>query len=241
MILANARARLTATDIDLIVQALAGGDERRRIALEHQLTEEGVDALLEHPDLLDRLVSATRLASPSAALFLYVLVRHTLRDVGIDDTHLSDYLAALLLEFGVRDRAHKIAAHDDQSFRYLTEIMIALDTASGRRAFLLRAHLGNYSLWLAGVFPDYIVARRERKGGPGFSYYDAMGAQGFRMARDHEMAAALALDRLYDRAAECFPRLRVALNRMSDRFLFPNRASADRLMRQVADEFNNLG
>ena len=241
MILANARARLTAADAALVVELLAQGDEARRGDFERRMAEEGIDRLLDHPDLLERMVGYSGLASPSAALFLYVLVRHTLRDVEIDDAGLSDYLASLLYEFGVRDRAYRIAPHDDASYRYLTDIMIALDRASGRREFLLRAHLGNYSLWLAGVFPDYVVARSARTGGPGFSYYDAMGATGFRLARDHQLAATLDMEGVYDRAAGLFPKLRVALNRLSDRFMFPGAASTDRLLRQVAEEFNLLG
>lgn len=236
MILANARERLTPSDIELVLDLLAQGDAARRAALRHRAEAEGIDVLLDHADLLERLVAVTGLASPSPALFLYALVRHALRNAGIDDGPLSDYLAALLLDFGVRERAFRIAQYDDDIYRYLTDIMVALDAASGRREFLLRAHLGNYSLWLAGVFPDYIVARRERKGGPDLGYYDAVGAQGFRLARDHRLATELDLANVYDRAAETFPRLRVALNRLSDGWFTSH--SPDRLMRQVQDEFN---
>jgi hypothetical protein len=41
---------------------------------------------------------------------------------------------------------------------------------------------------------------------------------------------------VYEAAAERFPLLRIALNRVSDRFLFPTLSSPDRLMRQVRDE-----
>jgi len=44
-------------------------------------------------------------------------------------------------------------------------------------------HLGNYSLWLAGLFPDYIAARRSRKGGPDLPYYDELGRQDFASRR----------------------------------------------------------
>lgn len=235
MILANVRERLTAQDLDLVVDALARGDTARRSALTDRMTTEGIDALLDQPGLLAALVDASSLASPSPALFWYVVVRHTLRDAGVNDVRLSDYLAALLIEFGRRDRAERIAAHDDATYRYLTDIVLDIETGSGRRGFLLRAHLGNYSLWLAGVFPDHIMARRERKGGPGLSYYETLGAQGYRLARDHDLAERFDLADVYDRAADQFSRLRVALNKISDRFLFPHYVSADRLMRQVAE------
>src|SRR5207245_4551200 len=103
---------------------------------------------------------------PSPALFTFVAVRHTLRAAGVDDRALADYLAALLLEFGDHDRHVRIRRSDDETYHYLVDMvedLMGLDDA-GERAFLLRAHLGNYSLWLAGLFPDYIAARRSRKG-----------------------------------------------------------------------------
>jgi hypothetical protein len=156
--------------------------------------------------------------------------------VGIDDAGLSDYLSALLLEFGMRDRALRIAPADDQVYRYVSDIAADLEAvADARRAFLLRAHLGNFSLWLSGVFPDYITARRERLGGPDFSYYEEMGARGFRLASDHQLAQEWALAPIYERAAESFERLRVGLNRLSDDGFFRRASSPDRLMRQVSD------
>jgi hypothetical protein len=41
---------------------------------------------------------------------------------------------------------------------------------------------------------------------------------------------------LFALAAERFPLLRVALNRISDALLFPDHHTPDRLMRQVQDE-----
>jgi len=104
-----------------------------------------------------------------------------LRAAGVDDRELADYLAALLLEFGDHDRHVRIRRTDDETYHYLVDMvedLTGLDDA-GERAFLLRAHLGNYSLWLAGLFPDYIAARRSRKGGPDLPYYDELGRQGF--------------------------------------------------------------
>jgi hypothetical protein len=193
VILANVRERLNAADIDLAVELLAGGDGGRRQRLTRLVAEQGIDALLDRPDLLERLENVPGLGSPSPALFFYVAARRTLLESGIDDAALSDYVASLLYEFGLRQRAHRIAPHDDEVYRYLIDIVLDIETESSRRGFLLRAHLGNFSLWLAGVFPDYVTARREQRGGPDFSYYEAMGATGYRLARDHQLARRLGL------------------------------------------------
>ncbi len=238
MILANLRQRLTPSDIDLVVRLLAEDDPVQGAALEQTLQDRGPDALLDTPGLLDKLQGHAQLGSPSSALFFYVAMRHTLRSVGIDDGRLSDYLGALLFEFGLRGRAFRAAQHSDQEYHYLTDIIADLDNSTGRLGFLLRAHLGNFSLWIAGVFPDFITARRHRKGGPDLSYYDEIGARGFRLASSHRLAHEFDVADIYAKAASSFSTIRIALNRMSDRLFFPCGSSPDRLMRQVADEFN---
>jgi hypothetical protein len=162
-----------------------------------------------------------------------VVVRQALRTAGVDDRELADYLAALLLEFGQRDRAWRVDWNDDQRHRYLVDILVDLESSGGERRFRVMLHLGNYALWLAGLFPDYIAARHLRKGGPAVAYYDALGRRGFGMASDHSLATEYGLAALLRTAAERFPSVRGALNGVSDRLLFPNVQSPDRILRDL--------
>jgi hypothetical protein len=222
MIRANTRGRLTAADLQLVILLLSRGSAHRRVYLERRLTAEGPDSLLDTPDLLERLLTVRSMMMPSEALFFYVLVRHALRRSGLEDRDLADYLAALLLEFGQRDRAFRVGWNDDQRHRYLVDILADLETTEGDRRFRVMVHLGNYALWLTGLFPDYIAARRLRKAGPDVSYYDALGRRGFGLASDHVLAARYGLDAVLKTAAERFTALRGALNGVSDRVFFPS-------------------
>jgi hypothetical protein len=235
LILANARSRLRGTDLHLAVRALARRDAGRRAQLERQMAEEGVDTVLDDPGLLDALLLLRTLAVPSPALFAYVAVRHTLRAAGIDDRELADYLAALLVEFGDHDRHARVRPHDDETYRYLVDLVAGLAEGGeeGERGFLLLAHLGNYSLWLAGLFPDFIAARRARAGGPDLPYYDDLGRQGFRLAARHRLAERFGLATVYASAADRFPALRLAFNRLSDRVLFPAAYTHERVLRSL--------
>jgi hypothetical protein len=223
MILANVRGRLRETDLRLVSLALARGRpavaERNRA----RLHAEGPDALLDEPELLAALLALRSLAIPSPQLFAYVAVRHALRAAGVNDRDLADYLAALLLEFGDHDRHARIRRHDDETYRYLVDLLSALadnDTA-GERAFLLQVHLGNYALWLAGLFPARVTAQRERRGGPDLPYYDKMGRHGFQLAAEHMLAQRYGVAEIYRAAADRFPELRSAFNRLSDEVFFP--------------------
>jgi hypothetical protein len=88
------------------------------------------------------------------------------------------------------------------------------------------------------VFPDHIDARGRRRGAPGLDYYEELGSRGFRMAARFQDAEKHGLDRVYTTCADRFTHLRVALNRVSDRHLFPARGDRiDRLLRQISDQF----
>jgi hypothetical protein len=235
MILANVRARLRGSDVRLVLVALARQEPGARARAEHRLKTEGPDGLLDEPGLLEALRAIRSLVVPSAALFAYVAVRHALLAAGVNDRPLADYLAALVLEFGRQDRASRPGRVDDQTYHYLVEIVndLGRDEATTERRFQLQVHLGNYSLWLAGLFPDFIAGRRRLRGGPDLPYYDALGRRGFEMAATHRLAERYGVADIYRAAAERFPRVRQALNRLSDRLLFPNALTADRVLRSL--------
>lgn len=215
--------------------ALARRDPAARGRAEERLAREGPDGLLDEPGLFEALLSYRSLVSPSAPLFAYVAVRHALLAAGVDDRPLADYLAALLLEFGQHTRANQAQGVDDQTYHYLVEIVndLSQEAEAGERRFHLQVHLGNYSLWLAGLFPDYVAVRRRRRGGPDLPYYDALGRTGFGGAADHDLARRYGVAAIYRLAAERFPAVRQALNRLSDRVLFPNVVTEDRLLRTL--------
>lgn len=215
MILANVRGRLRDADLRLVVLALARGRAAWASRYRARMLAEGPDALLDEPELLEALRTLRSLALPSAPLFAYVAVRRALRQAGVDDRELADYLAALLLEFGDHERHARIGRVDDQSYRYLVDLVsdLAAQDGGGERAFLLRVHLGNYALWRAGLFPAAVAAQ--------LGYYDRLGRSGYRLAAEHSLARRFGLEHLYRAAAERFPALRAAFNRLSDEVFFP--------------------
>jgi hypothetical protein len=233
MIRANTRCRLNPVDMHLVILLLSRGSPHRRAYIERRLATEGPDPLLDAPELLERLLAVRTMLVPSEPLFFYVLVRHALREAGIDDRELADYLAALLLDFGQRDRAWRIDWNDDQRHRYLVDILADLEATEGERRFKVMVHLGNYALWLAGLFPDYIAARHIRKAGPDVTYYDTLGRRGFALASDHTLAEQYGLVTILRLAAERFPSVRGVLNGVSDRVFFPQFQSPDRALRDL--------
>lgn len=238
MILPNLRDGLGRAEAHFLLDLIAAGDTSAYRREEARLTEEGLDTILDDPRTLDALLNSRGFSGAPAPLVFYLLVRHALLEDGIESRAVADYLAALLVEFGRRDRAHTVREGDGRRYVYLVEIVEALESAAGREAFLLRAHLGNFSLWVTGLFPDHITARVHRRGAPGIRYYEAMGATGYRLAAGSRDAETMGLHQLYQTFSENFPALRIALNRVADRHFFPaSGGSVDRLLRQVTDRF----
>jgi hypothetical protein len=236
MILANVRTSLERDDAQLALRLMAGGSQRELERGEELLRDQGIDALLDDPRLVTALLSSHLGMHASLPLFCYVIVRHALRAVGENDRALADYVASILLHFGLRGRAERIADSDDERYDTLAALVQGLDEPDVRRNFLIRQHLGNYALWVSGLFPDMIAHRRWRRGGPDLDYYEDLGRRGFQLAADHRLAQEHGLSTLFHDASERFGALRVALNGISDSLLFPHRYSPDRLMRQVQDE-----
>ncbi len=233
MILPRIRASFDRSDAMALVELLGRDAPELRASARARLDEGGIDALLDDPRLLPALLAEPDVTLAPPILF-YVLVRHALLEGGVDDRATADYLATLLLAFGSGRRAWRISTGAEEEFTYLVDLVTRMREGDGRDAFLLRSHLGNYSLWLTGLFPDFLEGRRRRRGAPSWRYYEAMGTAGFRAAAETAQAEKLGVDGLLREVARSFPALRVALNRVSDRHLW--RGAGDpvgRLLREV--------
>ena len=236
MILADTRHRLTRDDAQLAARLLATEYGEEPGSIEARVADGGIDALLDDPRLPNALLRQPRGAHASFTLFAYVMIRHALRGAGEPDRGLADYVSSVVLHFGFRDRAYRISGSDDEVYAALTQLFADVDDPDAGRSFLVRTHLGNYALWLSGLFPDHIEQRRWKRGGPDLEYYEEMGRRGFQLAAEHRLAEEMGLVSLYAMAADRFARVRVALNALSDWLFFPNVHTPERLMRQVSDE-----
>ncbi len=237
MILPDVRVSFGRDDAARLVQLLTreGEDQGR---LESLVSERGIDVLLDHPGAARALVAEPGVSRLPLALFSYVALRRSLIDGGVESRLMADYVTSIFLHFATEARAHRIADYEDREYRYVVDLVAEIAEADGQRGFLLSAHLGNFALWLSGLFPDWISHRVRRKGGPDLGYYENMGQTGFSLAADAPFARRQQLDGCYRDAAKTFTALRVALNRFSDRFLTPGATSpVDRVLRQVVDDF----
>src|SRR3954469_10508519 len=140
MILANVRQHLTRDDAQLALRLIARGSSRVIEEAEVTLRDQGIDALLDDPRLYTGLMVAGQGAHASFPLFAYVVVRHALRDVGEGDRMLADYVAPIMLHFGLGKRATRVGDADDETYTTLAELIAAVENADAPRGLLVRAH-----------------------------------------------------------------------------------------------------
>ena len=217
VIQANCRVQFTANDVDFILAVLG----RKRSAAESLLLlladPETRDLILDDDLLFRALLEQGGCLRVSPHLYFYVLVRHVLRRSGLEDRRVADYVAELLTEFSREERTRCVTPDGTGRLDYFFDMLAALEKADDHTAFWIRAHIGNHSLFLSGVFPERIRHRSERRGAPGLRYYQDLGRANFRAASDHRLATRYDLASVFDTLAEHFEPARRALNDLSER------------------------
>ena len=215
MIRANCRERFTAADFDFVVRTLARSQTDHVSLVDLLADAETRDSVLDNPRLVEAILSGTSHLRISSHFYFYVLARHVLRDVGITDRKVCDYVASLLEAFshanGLR-APHLTAEHERQ---YVSDMLIALTRATAEQAFLLRAHVGNYSLFLTGIFHEN-TQRRSLRGAPDLAFYEQIGRTNYQLVASHATARRCDLSDVYEELAGRFREVRLALNRLSD-------------------------
>jgi hypothetical protein len=218
MITPNCRERLTASDFDFIAGTLASG-QRESASLASLLTDaEMRDTILDSESLFQAVLQGDAQLRISPQCYFYILLRHVLKDRGIANRETCDYLASLLETFSRTERMRAPGGAGEGTQQYVSDLLLALQKASSSQAFLLRAHIGNYTLFISGVFQDRVESR-SRRGGPDIEFFEGVGAANFQSAAGHPMARQHALSPVFEELSERFHDLRLALNETAGRHL----------------------
>lgn len=181
-----------------------------------------VESMLDSEFVLRGILeSRSLLIDVSPFLLFNVLLRQVLGSGRAPlDRRVIHYLANLLSLFVHADRAHRIAPHEHETCSYLVEMIDKATTADARRRFLIYSHIGNYSLYLSGLFPQWIEHRHRYKRRPvDTGYYIDFGRAYFERAATHPLARKYGLDEVFLRLALLFDHYQRALNDLASRYL----------------------
>jgi hypothetical protein len=228
----NCRVQFTAEDLEFILSVL-----RPRVDSQHALVrlltdEESRDLILDDERLLHAVLENGACVRISTHFYFYILVRQVFRRSGLEDRAVADYVAELLAEFSHLESTRMQTRESGPPIEYLVDMLAALQNSDDITRFYIRAHMGNTSLFLSGIFPDRIRLRAERRGAPGLGYYESVGRACYRQASDHRLARQYDLAGVFDQLAERFQETRLALNDLRDRLvsLGDNDAAIDAML-----------
>lgn len=168
--------------------------------------------------LLDRRQSILDI---SPFLLFSVLLRRSLgRYRSSLDRQVINYIANLLALFISTDRIYRVHAQDPASYEYLVDLIQDAQEADPSRRFTVHAHIGNYALYLTGVFPHWIEHRhRYHRKLVNSQYYVDFGRSYFDSAGKHPLAREFGLRDVFLRLALMFDDYKRGLNHMVSHYM----------------------
>lgn len=214
----SSRNRFTGADFDFVASVLAPSEQR--LHLEKLWVDP--DAMREMLDL--REVFRGLLDSPAAIrisphFYFYVLVRHSFLQADLTDADLADYVAGVMaksIASDPKDPLHDVA----HGFTHAADFLSIISSAKGRMRFHLQVAAGNQFLVLTGLYPGFLKARCEKRGGPDLGFYESFAQQAYRGAAGNREAPGNASRQLFGTLAEAMPTARRSLNRVAEELVF---------------------
>jgi hypothetical protein len=105
---------------------------------------------------------------PLQQLFLELVGRHYAREIGIRDPQIVAYVSHLLAEFCEVDQLYEIRDSRNRPLSDVGEMLLESDPVYGPapsfdRERQVRKHIGDYTLFFAGMFPESINHFRLRR------------------------------------------------------------------------------
>ncbi len=180
---------------------------------------EAVDVILDDQRLFDRL-AVQREHTTADHLYYFVIVRHSLQQVGIEDREVAEYLAAMLADYAHAPKVNRSVAEDAAETVYLVDLLRAMQRSSPQGRFFIRSHIANYALYITGLFPERLRYKSRRRSVPDFQYYVELGRSTYRTASEDQLAWEFQLDGVFSKLADDFHRARLALSRIAEHGLY---------------------
>ena len=90
--------------------------------------------------------------------------------LGMHDTAISNYVAHLLCEFSEADKLYRVRDEEGKPIHALDAMVRAADPVHGTAASFdaeraIRKHIGDYALFVSGMYPESMEAPRSRRQG----------------------------------------------------------------------------
>ena len=104
--------------------------------------------------------------------------------LGMHDTAITSYVARLLCEFSEADKLYKVRDDEGRPIHALEDMLQASDPVHGTAASFdaeraVRKHIGDYALFVSGMYPESMGPNRRRHGHQNFEELVKVGKESY--------------------------------------------------------------
>jgi hypothetical protein len=135
------------------------------------------------------------------------LTEMSFEQIALRDRELMRYVADLLVEFVHVDNLYRLRDAQGRRLEHLVDMLIELHDQGPADAREARKHLGDYTLFIVGLYPESLTRRRRAVSA---EYYIARGKEAYLIVA--EMDRSKPTESLFRRLAEHFEHCVTALN-----------------------------
>jgi hypothetical protein len=154
-----------------------------------------------------------------------MLTEASFEQIGMPDAELMTYVSGMLVDFAHMDNLYRVKDAHGRRLEYLVDLQLESQRGDKAHARDTQKHLGDYAMFMVGMFPESLQ-RRRRAIGP--EYYVAQGKQAYNTvsAMDSPRPSAALFRKLAAHFETCVSALNVEKEFLHDDFY-------QYLMRQV--------
>lgn len=215
-------SRLEGGDLKFLIEHFPSpGRDYRELAAVMDSLPSTLDSMLDSDFVVERVLDKRNLLlDVSPFLVFNVLLRCVLpgRRTPIE-RRVINYIANLLALYVKVDRLYRIRPNDAETYEYIVDIIKRASQADTAEQFSAYAHIGNFALFLTGMFPQWIEHRHRFKRRPvDRKYFEDQGGTNYHQAGMHPLAGRFELKDVFLRLAINFDSYGRALNEMQSRF-----------------------
>ena len=109
--------------------------------------------------MLQRWGMEKPLASAPLHEFFLTTTQRTFRELGVGDESVIDYVAAVLTEFARADRLYALRTARGRAIDGVGHMRRAADRTNAMRARAARKYVGDYTLFMTGLFRTHVESR----------------------------------------------------------------------------------
>ena len=156
-------------------------------------------------------------------LFFQQAVRNSYEGkLGLNDPDVTAYVARLLCEFSESDKLYKVRDEVGRPIEELTEMMQAADPVHGTAASFdaeraTRKHIGDYALFVAGMYPEAMnSSRRLRRHQPSLGELIQAGKESYYIVSQFDLEEYAEEAPMFRRLSDWFDRCIYGLRLVRD-------------------------